>query len=116
MNASVFGKRLKQLRIEKGLTQEELAKEINQTKANISRYENGKLQPSFETLDFFADYFKVDFNYLLGVAPIPMEEMEKRGITQIDLNEEAEKRGLTSEEVIEIFDTFEALMKKRRSK
>ena len=55
---------LKKLRTEKGLTQEELAKNTNLSKSVISMYENGKRKPSFEVLELFADYFNVDMNTL----------------------------------------------------
>lgn len=61
-----FGKRLRELREKKGLTQEVLGKMINQTKANISKYENEKIEPSLEIIDFLAEYFKVSADYLLG--------------------------------------------------
>lgn len=66
-----FGKRLRELREKKGLTQEVLGKMINQTKANISKYENEKLEPSLEIIDFLAEYFKVSADYLLGRSESP---------------------------------------------
>ena len=58
--------RLRELRKEKNMTQEELAKLINSTKANISKYETGKVEPNIETIRFFAEYFDVSIDYLLG--------------------------------------------------
>ena len=58
--------RLRELRKEKNMTQEELAKLINSTKANISKYETGKVEPNIETIRFFAEYFDVSVDYLLG--------------------------------------------------
>ena len=42
-----FSQRLRELRKERGLTQEELAKELELAKSSISMYENGKRKPSF---------------------------------------------------------------------
>lgn len=42
---SVLNKRLKMLRIEKGLTQEQVAKDLGTTKVSIGRYENGTREP-----------------------------------------------------------------------
>jgi transcriptional regulator with XRE-family HTH domain len=61
-----FGERLRQLREEKKLSQEQLGELLNFSKANISRYENNIHQPSFEVLDFFCDFFDVSINYILG--------------------------------------------------
>lgn len=61
-----FAGRLRALRKEKNMTQEELAKLINTTKANISKYETGRVEPNIETIRFFADFFDVSVDYLLG--------------------------------------------------
>jgi len=51
---SQFAKRLKTLRIEKRLTQEELAKTIGLSTSFISSMERGVHAPSFETLESIA--------------------------------------------------------------
>ena len=61
----------KQLRINAGLTQEELANGLKLSKSTISMYENGKREPDFETLECIADYFNVDMNKLIGYAEKP---------------------------------------------
>jgi transcriptional regulator with XRE-family HTH domain len=73
----VFGKRLSQLRKEKGLTQEELAKALNMTRSSLSLYEIGKRDPDTDTLRKFADYFNVSVDYLLGQTDIrnPADEI-----------------------------------------
>jgi transcriptional regulator with XRE-family HTH domain len=58
--------RLKQLRLEKGLTLEQVAKELNTTKVTISRYENSAREPKSDTLRQLAHYFDVSIDYLLG--------------------------------------------------
>ena len=63
-------KRLRQLRLEKGLTQTALAKLLGISKSAISRYENGLRMPSEETLIDISRYFKVSVDYLLGISPV----------------------------------------------
>lgn len=63
-----FGERLKQLREERGMTQEEVAKILDVTKVAISGYERGVRHPRFDILDNLADYFDVDINYMSGVS------------------------------------------------
>ncbi|MDL2310981.1 helix-turn-helix domain-containing protein [Peptostreptococcaceae bacterium OttesenSCG-928-C18] len=58
--------RLKQLRNKKNLTQKDLAKELNITKAAISNYERGRRKPEYETLKKISDFFGVDIDYLYG--------------------------------------------------
>jgi transcriptional regulator with XRE-family HTH domain len=60
------GERIKQLRLEKSLTQVELAKIFNTSHATINRYEKGVNEPDSETINKFADYFNVSTDYLLG--------------------------------------------------
>lgn len=57
---------LKSLRTAKGLTQDELSKQLRISRSTIGMYENGAREPDFETLELIADYFNVDTDYLLG--------------------------------------------------
>lgn len=67
----MFGKKLRELREHKGLSQEELGKVLNKTKNNISQYETGKREPDLDTLNKIADFFNVSVDYLLGRTENP---------------------------------------------
>ena len=58
--------RLKELRKEKGLTQEKLSNEIGTTKLTISNWENEKHSIGSEKAKLLADLFNVSVGYLLG--------------------------------------------------
>lgn len=58
--------RLKILRKEKKLTQDELAHEIGVSKITILRWENGERQIKPEKAKQLADFFGVSVGYLLG--------------------------------------------------
>lgn len=58
--------RLKELRKEKKLTQEELAGEIGVSKITILRWENGERQIKPDKAQALADYFEVSVGYLHG--------------------------------------------------
>lgn len=60
------GERLREIRIKKGLTQQELANMIGASKSLISCYESGKRTPSLENVISFMQIFGVSANYLLG--------------------------------------------------
>jgi len=60
------GDRLKQLRIEKNLSQQNLADLIGASKSLISCYESGKRNPSLENIISFIQIFGVSSDYLLG--------------------------------------------------
>lgn len=63
-----FNETLKKLRIEKKLTQEELAQATGLSRSAIGMYESGSREPNFETLEILADFFNVDMNTLLSKA------------------------------------------------
>ncbi len=64
-----FGKRLKELRQEKNLTQKQLAAQIGVRNSIISFYEVGDRQPSVEIIIKLAAVFHVSTDYLMGIAP-----------------------------------------------
>lgn len=64
-----FNRMLKKLRLDKHLTQDQLAEKLKLSKSTISMYENGNRMPGFETLELFADFFNVDMNTLLDRKP-----------------------------------------------
>jgi transcriptional regulator with XRE-family HTH domain len=66
----MFKLRLKELRNLRGLTQEQLAAELNISSSTISAYERGIREPSLETISAIAGYFSVDQGFLLGDSPI----------------------------------------------
>lgn len=59
--------RLKELRKEKGLTQQELADKIGVTKRTLQRWENGEGNIKSDKAQRLADYFGVSVGYLLGL-------------------------------------------------
>lgn len=65
----MFADILKQLRNQKGVTQEELAKAIYVTNSAISQYEANVSRPNLESLERIAKFFNVSIDYLLGTSP-----------------------------------------------
>ena len=61
-----FSQIVKQLRQERGWSQQEVADRVGLNKMTISQYENGKRKPSFEMIEALAEVFHVDLNYLLS--------------------------------------------------
>ena len=62
----LIGKRIKDLRIEKNMSQQELGDLIGVTKVSICGYENGTRTPSLETFSLLADIFFTSTDFLLG--------------------------------------------------
>lgn len=88
-----ISKKIKELRIERRMTQSEFAERLGVTKSSISSYENGSRLPSYDVLLKMARIFKVSTDVLLGHA-------NKNNIT-LDIT------GLTSTQVIFIKDLIE---------
>ena len=63
-----YYKRLKQLRKEKHLTQQDIARILNVDESTYGRYENGKRQLSIEDLQKLCQYYKVSADYILGLT------------------------------------------------
>lgn len=70
--------RVKELRKQKHITQEELGKVLDIQKAAISKYENGRAEPSTEVLKKMSSFFGVSIDYLLGNS-IAKEANQKVG-------------------------------------
>lgn len=62
-----IGKKIKELRKSKGLTQDEVAAKVDITRSTISNYEIGRRTPHLKDLQKIADTFGVGLDYF-GVA------------------------------------------------
>ena len=61
-----LGKKVKKLRIEHGLTQEEVAKALDVTPGYISNVENGRNLMTLRMLAYYAELTNVSLDYLAG--------------------------------------------------
>ena len=68
MNQIKIGEFLKELRKEKGLTQEQFAEQFNVSRRSVSRWETGNNMPDLETLVEMADYYEIHVRELLDGA------------------------------------------------
>lgn len=73
----IFNKRLKELRLSKGLSQKELADKLNIGRTTICEYERGKIVPKQEGLLELASFFNVSTDYLTGVSNDPISKKHK---------------------------------------
>ena len=62
-----FGDRLKAARINKGMTQEQLAAALGIAKSTLTGYEKGNREPDVFKIKKLAETLDVDANYLLGI-------------------------------------------------
>lgn|SRR5699024_4940594 len=77
-----FGKRLKNLRKERDLTQQDIANVLGVGRATIAGYETKGKQPDYEKLNQLANYFNTSVDYLLGRTDIrkPDDKNNKKEI------------------------------------
>lgn len=65
MKNNIFGKHLKELRIEKGLSQRELGENLGFCNQTISFWESGSREPDLDTLLKICHYFNVSLEEML---------------------------------------------------
>lgn len=66
--SEVIGKKLKQLRKSRGMTQEQVAEKVDITRSTISNYEIGRRTPHLKDLSALAEVFGVGLDYF-GISP-----------------------------------------------
>jgi len=67
-----LGIRIKEYRIKRGYTQNQIATKLGMTEANFSSYERGKSEPPSDKLNQISSILKVSTDYLLGKTNDPL--------------------------------------------
>lgn len=91
------GNRLRELRKEKGVSQDDLARLLNINKTTVSNYESDRRNLSVENITTLCKYFNVTADYLLGIT-------DKRIITDktqiVDVSESIQDLGISLEQLL----------------
>lgn len=95
--------KLKRLRIQRNLTQKQLAEDLNVTQQQIERYENNKRKFKQDFLFQLADYFNVSINDFF--PPIKKED------SYVLLEKTLREKGYINKDGIIEKDKFEKLVK-----
>lgn len=115
----MFAQRLKQLRLEAGLTQKQVSSHFNTSPQSYAQWEKGLRKPSKDSLEKLSNFFKVSTDYLIGNTDI--KEVND------DIDKEELKESLrnslgftgqppTEEEVENMANAFLEFMANRKSK
>jgi len=92
-------KNLRVLRINKGISQQQLAEVVGVSQQSVNKYERQTVEPDITTLMALADYFGTTVDFLIGHTPgagyDPRQELE---LTKEELSLVRDMRKLTSEE------------------
>ena len=96
----MLSENIKNIRKNKGFTQEEVAAKLHVTRQTISKWEKGLSVPDAELLTAMSEIFEVSISDLLGTETV--ENMEKNDIAdQLSrINEHLAVRNRTSSRVI----------------
>jgi len=91
---ATFHERLRELRIQKGFSQQDLADRIDQTKQNVSQYERGVRRPNMDKLQELCDIFNVSMDYITGKEDVTPRLVDSDGIMALEIfskNSEVER-------------------------
>lgn len=81
-----LGENLKKFRLQRELTQEQLADILGVSAQAVSRWENGTTYPDITLLPTVASYFEITLDELMGMDNWRSEEQLKGLISQLDEN------------------------------
>ncbi|WP_110930200.1 helix-turn-helix domain-containing protein [Paenibacillus bouchesdurhonensis] len=70
-NREIFAKRFKNLRLEKSISQQDIAASLGVDRSIVSHWERGTRIPSLDIAYALADYFDVSLDYLVGRSDAP---------------------------------------------
>lgn len=104
-----FGTRLKNLRKNKNISQEDFANKIGVTRSSVGNYETNRNMPTADVLDKIADVLDCSLDYLLGksdnIQSVQNNEdlldLAKVGFTKENYNPPTEKQKEQIKTIIE---------------
>lgn len=84
---ATFSDRIKSLRLQHNLTQNDLAEKIKVNKQTISQYERGVRRPDFDTLNELCDFFNVSSDFLLGKSDVTVRLLDMDSLSVLSDND-----------------------------
>lgn len=81
-----FGERLKILRKDFNISQDELGKKIGVARTSVANYETNRNYPTSEVLEKLSDVFGVSLDYLLGKTDVRNNNDDPLGLAKIGFN------------------------------
>ncbi len=97
-----IGKRVTELRKEKGWSQTELSKQVKASRDIIGKYERGENSPSIEMANKLADVLEVTVDYLLGKEMFG--KYDKEAIKRLEGIQKLDDK--TRSKLFDIIDTY----------
>lgn len=78
-----IGHKIKEIRMQKGITQKELAQKLKTSQQNLAQYENGKRNPKIQTLTKIADALEVPLSSLYEDNKTPLYNLSSHTRTHV---------------------------------
>ena len=103
---NVIGSRIRQYRTERGITQEDLAFQINTSAAYISNIERGIKKPSLQKLTEIAEVMHVTVNDFLYSSPYTINTSFDRELQYMLSLCTPEKQKIITKSIAEIINTM----------
>jgi transcriptional regulator with XRE-family HTH domain len=94
MKSITFGNRLAEVRKEKKISQDAIAKKIGVHAAVIGRYERDEVKPSIEVAAQIAEAIEVSLDYLVGNTNLQLDKSIIKRIQDIQLLDQENKNHL----------------------
>ena len=79
-----FNEKILDLRKKKGLSQEELGRELNVSRQTISKWESGQSYPDFEKLVLLSDFFELTLDELM--KDIDVQDIKEKNNYLVDIS------------------------------
>lgn len=86
LDKEIIGKKIRQLRIERGLSQEELSEKIDISPRHMCTIENGNSFPSIETFIKIAEILEIDINEFFNLTKINDDKLRNEIYTLVQIS------------------------------
>ncbi|MEI3530140.1 MAG: helix-turn-helix domain-containing protein [Bacilli bacterium] len=116
MVVHLFGDRLRELRVSKNLSQDDLGKILGVRKSSISNWETDKATPTYDILTKLAQYFSVTTDYLLGFNQDDLDKIERLKIACQEAGISIAGQDFTVEDFEKAMQVVEMLKEKKDEK
>ncbi|MDF0727779.1 helix-turn-helix transcriptional regulator [Cytobacillus sp. S13-E01] len=103
-----IGDRIKELRIEHGMTLKELGEAIQFNYSNLSKIERGSRKPAIDFLENLSNYFDIEISYFFGEQKSTVNELDPNSLDlEIRyLAEEMKQKNISIEELKDLASTL----------
>lgn len=98
---NILGEKIARLRKERGMTQEDLARELNISYQAVSKWENGVSSPDISNIKLLAQFFGVSIDALFGLELLPEREEVFSSVPETDAEILPDPEGPATREICE---------------